>query len=411
MNNNWTNEEELKNSLIRLTNENNTVSGIPLSYDEESIYVDNKSYNNLILGASGSGKTQATLLPSARLAIRNNEGLLIYDHNNEIQKKLKNDLDKYNYKTITIDLNDYNSNTKYNILSLPYKIYKNGEKDKAIQMIDNITKILIGNDKITGDPFWEESSLNYLKGIILYLFETSNSEVNIKDCYSLASSFEVNNLNSFEKTSPTYTLLSNTVLAPKETRASILSVFTQKINILMSREQFLSIIDKTTINFEDIINSNTAIFISSNNNNSINSRIVPIIISQLFELIQNNNTNKINVFIDILDELKKIPEFDNILSNSRKMNTRLYIYINNLTNLVDKIGNDTFAKYLDNFDNIIYLFSQDEMILNLIEKLTDKLITTSELRTLNIWEAIILKKRIKPIKTKLLPDYNYPWSK
>ena len=37
------------------------------------------------------------------------------------------------------------------------------------------------------------------------------------------------------------------------------------------------------------------------------------------------------------------------------------------------------------------------------------LITVEELKTLNPFEAIVLKTRIMPIRTKLLPDYQIDW--
>ena len=66
------------------------------------------------------------------------------------------------------------------------------------------------------------------------------------------------------------------------------------------------------------------------------------------------------------------------------------------------------------FANIVYLLSQDidtlEEISNLCGKtcedgIVKPLISVEELKTLRVFEAIILIPRIMPIKTKLLPHY------
>ena len=66
-----------------------------MMYDENNLYIKDDEAHTLVIGSTGSGKTQSTLLPQARLAIRAGETLIVNDVKGEIKKVLADDLDKY----------------------------------------------------------------------------------------------------------------------------------------------------------------------------------------------------------------------------------------------------------------------------------------------------------------------------
>ena len=70
------------------------------------------------------------------------------------------------------------------------------------------------------------------------------------------------------------------------------------------------------------------------------------------------------------------------------------------------------------FSNTIYLLSEDIYTLEeissrcgtkLINGKEEPLISVSELKTLECFEAIVLMPRMLPFRTKLLPDYKIDW--
>ena len=62
MNNNYTRfstfEETIKNLNKITKKEDITKGGIPLCYDDDSIYLDTSEGHNLVIGGTGSGKTR-----------------------------------------------------------------------------------------------------------------------------------------------------------------------------------------------------------------------------------------------------------------------------------------------------------------------------------------------------------------
>ena len=59
-------------------------SGIPLTYDHNNLYLDTKDHHTLVIGSTGSGKTQTVVLPQIKLAMYTGESLIIKDNNGEI---------------------------------------------------------------------------------------------------------------------------------------------------------------------------------------------------------------------------------------------------------------------------------------------------------------------------------------
>jgi hypothetical protein len=53
---------------------------------------------------------------------------------------------------------------------MPYKLYKEGNKDISTKVINNFSTSLMKSQNIM-DPFWTDSAASYLTGIILTLFK------------------------------------------------------------------------------------------------------------------------------------------------------------------------------------------------------------------------------------------------
>ena len=161
-------------------------------YDDNHLYIDDKEAHNLIIGATGSGKTVATMLPQIRLAIKAGESFVVNDIKGEIYKKLSGEIKKEGYKLYVINLVNTNKGNNYNPLYLPYKLYKAGEKDNALEMIENVGYYLLSSEvSANEDPFWVNSAINLFTGLALYLFENAKeSEINLNSLSLLANESE-----------------------------------------------------------------------------------------------------------------------------------------------------------------------------------------------------------------------------
>ena len=75
------------------------------------------------------------------------------------------------------------------VATLVEHLVKEGNKDKAIELLDDLAlNILYDENNKGGDPFWEKTSADYFSGVALGLFEDAKpDEININSI-SLATS-------------------------------------------------------------------------------------------------------------------------------------------------------------------------------------------------------------------------------
>ena len=416
--------EEIKKGLTRIDKSLNVKkSGIPLFHDENNIYVDDKDSHNLIIGSTGSGKTQTTVLPQLRLSMLSGESIAVIDEMGELYQKLGSELQKKGYKTFVINFQNPENSNNFNPLLLPYHLYKQNHQDLSIRIVESIGSIIYQQENKESDPFWSESAKNYFVGLTLYLFEKGQEdEINFTSIYNLSNQIEESGkgkeiLASLSPTNPANINLASTLLAPNETRGSILSVFRQALGLLTSRVQISSLLSTSDFNLEDIIDEKFALFIIGEPIKYI-SKYMTIIIDELYNVVnvKGQRAKRINVILDRFTELAPIEDFHNVLSRSRFLNIRFTILIDSVTSLVLLYGREETLLIYNNIATVIYLYSSDEETLRKISELAGlveektPLISVQELKVFKIFDALILKTREYPIKTKLIPDFELPWN-
>ncbi len=422
----WATVEELKSKLTQISYDSEIKkSGIPMMYDDNHLYIKDDEAHTIVIGSTGSGKTQSIMFPQLRLAIKAQESFIVHDVKGDIYNILSGELKKQNYNTIVINLDNPTLGNNFNPLSLPYELYKNNQKDKAIELLENVGYYFCCNETFnaSSDPFWNNSATSLFIGLALYLFDNAKEEeVNMSSLLNLVSEFDklAEQVKKYDKTSATYINLSNIILAPVETKGSILSIFIQNIRLFVSREKLLKLLSSTNFDIKSIQKNKTALFILSNNN-STSRRLIPLIIEECYFTATTNNdkTRRLNIVIDSFESLIPIKDFNNMLTLSRGYNIKFSIYIRSLLELRSTYGTEGMEILKMIFGNIIYLLANDTETLEDISKLcgnqqTDKgfepLISVEDLKLLNNFEAVILIPRINPIKTKLLPDYQMDWN-
>ena len=420
----FANNEDIKKGLTRIDRSLNVkASGIPFFYDEDSIYVDDKDSHTVVIGSTGSGKTQSTVLPQLRLSMLANESIVVIDEMGELYNALGAELKKRDYKTIVINFQDTKHSNNFNPLLVPYHLYKHDNQDVAIRMVERIGSIIYHEENRNSDPFWINSARNYFVGLVLYLFDNAKEdEINFNSVYELSNQIELSGkgkdiLASLPPTNPANINLASTILAPTETRGGILSVFRQSLGLLTSRVQMSSLMSSSDFNLEELVDDKFAIFIIGEPSKD-NAKYMSTIIDELYYVVNTKGPRRkrINTILDRFTELSPIEDFHNILSRSRSLNIKFTILIDSISTLTLLYGKEETLLIYNNIATIIYLYSSDESSLKKISELAgmesenNPLVSVQELKTFKIFEALILKVREYPIKTKMIADYQLPWN-
>ncbi len=419
----WENKSNVKDYLQKVDYKKSVErSGLPLIYEGNSIYTVKGDGHSLIIGATGSGKTQTTILPLLKLSMLANESVIVNDPKGELYKHTAKEFEKRGYNIIMLDFDNSLYGNYYNPLNLAYRLYNDNKKDKCMSVIEELGYYLFTDAKSTADPFWENSTIDYFTGLCLYLFDNTDTEINLNDVFELANKLTddkecANFLKKIGKNNAIYYNVSGTLTAPSDTKGGIISTFNQRLKKYVSKENLSMMMSKTDFDISTIATQKTAVYIVSGYYDYSNS-LIPLFINQIFEIVNiyGSHDKKINIILDEFDNLLPIKNFAEIINYSRSIRINFTCVIQSFVNLVNTYGKDNFEIIKLCFPNIIYLYANDLFTLEEISKFcgneSDKkpLVSPEELKTLEQFEAIFLIPRIMPFKTKLVPDYRIDWN-
>ena len=440
----WAKDKEVKKELscVPLRQKSCKEAGVPILLNKEEMWVDNGEYHSLVIGATGSGKTQTVILPMVYSLAKARESMIITDPKGEIYEKTSNMLRARGYQILLLNFRDPQNGNAWNPMSLPYQIYKSGNQDKAIELLDDLAlNILYDDSNKNADPFWEKTSADYFSGVALGLFEDAKpEEININSI-SLAttvgeekfggSTYIKEYFAGKDPASAAAINASSTIMAPNETKGSILSVFKQKVKLFASRENLSEMLSHSDINLESIGERPTAVFIVIQDEKKTYHSLVTILLKQIYETlisVAQRHGGKLPVRTNfLLDEFANMPPLKDVttmITAARSRKIRFTMIIQNFAQLDDVYGKEDAETIRGNCGNIIYLITTELKALEEISKLCgdvkskkdDKtastpLVTVSDLQRMKQFEVIILRMRLQPFKTKFTPFFQLNWGR
>ncbi len=443
----WCDEKDMKKELkmIRPTDAKTDAAGIALINDGKKIWVDDGDYHNLIIGSTGSGKTQNIIFPMIEILAKHGESMIITDPKGELYEKKSNMLRSKGYNIVLLNFRDPGRGNAWNPMSLPYNLYKNGNRDKAMELLDDLAlNILYDEGNKNADPFWEKTSADYFSGLSLGLFDDAKEEeINLNSISLMTtvgeeklggSTYIKEYFNLKNPGSSAYISASSTILAPSDTKMSILAVFKQKIKLFASRENLSEMLSYSDFDIKDIGKKKTAVFIIVQDEKKTYHSLVTIFIKQVYETLidvaQNSPGNKLPIRTNfLLDEFANMPPLKDVttmITAARSRAMRFTMIIQNFAQLNEVYGEQNAETIKGNCGNTIYLISTELKALKEISEMcgevkvktgkgdkekeeTRPLITVSDLQKMKMNEVIIRRIRLAPFKTKLTPEWKMEW--
>ena len=441
----WCKDKEMKKApgivIIKPTDDNIPKGGIPIYNNGKEVWIDTGGYHNMIIGSTGSGKSQSISFPFINVMAKAGESMIVTDPKGELYEGTAKELEKRGYNIVLLNFRDPDKGSGWNPFTIPYQLYKAGNKDKAIEMLEDLAKNILYDESSKSDPFWNNTSADYFAGLAWALFQDTDNpdEVNINSINYMATAGEQKLGGTtyikeyFSTKDPTSTeciKVNSTISAPNETKGSILSVFNQKIQLFSSRETLSEMLCHSDFSMEDIGRKKTAVFIVIQDEKKTYHSLVTIFLKQCYETLvrvaQENDGGKLKYRTNfLLDEFANMPplsDVDAMVSAARSRNIRLSFIIQNFSQLNDVYGKEKAETIRGNCGNTIYLLSTELNALEEISKMcgeikskkddkTDSrpLVTVTDLQNFKEEEALILRSRMRPFKTKLLFDHKIEW--
>ena len=439
----WAKEKEIKFDkdveVVNPTDKDSKYAGIPLVNDGKQLWVDNGEYHNLVIGATGSGKSQTIVEPMVELLIKKGESMIITDPKGELYRAASDYMRERGYNVIVLNFRDPQAGNAWNPLTLPYQYYRDGNHDKATELLDDVALNILYDPNNKGEPFWEKSAADYFSGLTLGLFEDAREEeinlnsVNIMSTVGedkfAASNYIKEYFSMKGESSNAYVFASNTINSPVDTKGGILSVFRQKIRIFASRENLSEMLSYSDFDMREIGKKKTAVFIVIQDEKTTLHGLATIFIKQCYETlidVAQANGGKLPFRTNfILDEFANMPPLKDVttmVTAARSRAIRFTFIIQNFAQLKAVYGNENAETIKGNCGNLVYLISTELAALEEISKMCgevksdDKaktastpLVTITDLQKLKLFEAIIIRWRKSPFKTKYTPNFKMDW--
>ena len=440
----WATDKESQKGLdiVNIKDHKISAAGIPLYSKKGKMWVDNGEDHYLVMGATGSGKTVIVAKPMIKLLAKHDESMILTDPKGELYEETAELLKAEGYNIITLNFRDPGRGNAWNPMSLPYKLYKDGNTDKAIELLDDLALNILYEEKSSGDPFWEKTAADYFTGLALGLFEDGEPEqINLNSLNLMSSLGEErfggpnNNyikeyFNGKDPSKPAYINASGTVFTADETKQGIIATFKQKIKLFSSRENLSEMLSYSDFEMRDIGKKKTAVFLIVQDEKKTLHPLATIFIKQCYETlidVAQESGGKLPFRTNfILDEFANMPPLKDVttmVTAARSRLIRFTFIIQNFAQLTKVYGKEDGDTIRGNC-NLLYLISSEIAALEEISKMCgevkskdkDKtastpLVTVSDLQRLNKFEIIILRRRLFPYKTRFQTDFEVDWGR
>lgn len=440
----WASDKDIKTDKnivkVRTIDDHIEAAGVALVNNGKEMWVDNGEYHNLIIGSTGSGKTVCVVKPLVNLLSKKGESMVITDPKGEIYQYCGEYLKKQGYNIVILNFRDPEKGNSWNPLALPYMYYKQGNQDKATELLEDVSLNILYDKSEGGDSaFWQKSAADYFSGLTMGLFmDAKEKEVNLNSINFMSTVGEERRgtktyiqeyFNLKGEASPAYIFASNTINAPNDTKGGILSTFRQKIRLFSTKENLSEMLSYSDFDMRDIGNKKTAVFMIIHDEKKTYHGLMTIFIKQCYETLidcaQANGgklTYRTNFILDEFANMPPLKDVDSMVTAARSRAIRFSFIIQNFAQLNDVYGEEVAQVIKGNCGNLIYLISTELKALEEISKMCgevkskekDKtastpLVTVSDLQKLKLFQAIIIRWRKNPFKTDLAPDFKIDW--
>lgn len=447
--------------------------GIILTTDNKNYYVDPNTTHNLILGITGSGKSQTSVFPFIDLISRIppkgskddllQESMIVNDPKGELCSSMASLLKERGYEVKIINLEEPYYSDSYDPFKIIKEAYTNaftetadvqGDVSEAANLI-NAFSLILNNDPSTMDKFWQTTAKDLTNGIIMALMEdlvpTNSHLATPYVMRTVLSEFANTVTDEGERKLDWYfgereignrakSMASSAISSSDKTKESIIS-YTLAALSLFSDDGIAKMTSQNTIEFRDIIEKPTAIFLVCPDDDQTRWNLASIFIEQSYYAIskmikrdyQGESPRRINYILDEFAQMPAIPDMHVKLSMSRSRNIRWTLYLQDFSQLEVKYDRNA-GIIKNNCTNTIYLLSTDiKTVQEIQERLDNKtvviqsvsarsgdldsnmtqnadtqpLMYRSELLKMPFEEGVILRAGKEPIKAQFRAAFRY----
>lgn len=292
--------------------------------------------HGLLVGATGSGKTQKIVIPSIinNLQSESRPSMVVTDLKGTIAKATEKIAKREKYNILTFDFINFQKN-KWNPFLKVQELWNKKKYEEATELIEKITKVINDNVASKSEPFWHTSSLNlihitvktlliqntwlkktkHVNNVLNFLMIAQKLNLSLKD-YKIWISKWKNNEEIKHDCGDIFS-------SNEKTLQSIFMTARSAFNALKSK-RFLQMTSGNDLNVKQLLATPTIVYLRTEIADTkywfLNKLFLTLVINELFK---NNGLNLKRAIYFVLDEFANIPKidrFETVLSVAREFN-------------------------------------------------------------------------------------------
>lgn len=357
--------------IMRATSADGT--GAPVFYNNGKMYYRDEEGHTLVLGSSGSGKTQSVQIPYLMNVIERGESAIFTESkNNSVYNEIKDRIPN-EYRTIVINFADLNNSDTCRILDTVCD-YINDENElrqtTGQDMLAGIAEALYPQNHLN-DPFWESQAASAFRGVVLALCQLARQEeVNFMSAFYMlkdglerfgaSSTYLKEAVKCIENNFMIDMQLYTTLNAPKDTSGGIHATYMDGLSRLIQSKSINTFINTDGVKISELEGDKpTLIFINIPDSSDVFATaagmFISVLMSHYISIADTKYGGKLPIkFHCILDELgtigRAIPAFKRYMATCRSRNIKIVYVVQALQQLIDLYGKENAGTILSNSD-------------------------------------------------------------
>lgn len=399
--------------------------GVPLNWawKDGRIYLDSGDSHTLVLGAAGSQKSRAVVMPTMRLLGLAGESMIVHDCKGELRSALAWELSRAGYRIVTLNFREPAQGNGWNPLAVPYGHYCAGDLERACDGIGQVVDSLMGE---TADPRGGE----LLFGLILLLmryckdYNRPDGSVSLSNLLALRKNLFDDRLQMANAALWGYASqdeliasgISGVVNATDGERETVLRILDRRLRPFVIRRELTDMLSEQDFDLEDVTETKTAVFLMTAGEDAAAQSLTSLFIRQSCEVFLDQAAQRkdrrvrlrTNYILDDFGLLPPVADMPALLAAAGPGGLRFLLTARSKAGLEDRYGRAGEEIFLG-CANWIFLGSRELPLLRELEALCggETGISVYGLQHLSREkrEALVMADRQEPEITEL-PDLN-----
>lgn len=340
-------EHEIRPLLNAVNGFDHAAAGVPLLYDNKTLYVDNSDGHTLVIGPTGCKKSRTTVFSTVASIIAAGESAIINDPKGEIYRNTAKKAKEKGMNVFLLNFRNPSQSHSWNPLAQSYNFQKQGKEDEAFQCLNDFAEYIIAPvlEKTT-DQYWGTTSKQFLVSLALLLMDSVplpyfNLTNLIQLSYAKNEKYLKKLLDRIDQTSiPAFGLHTVLDLEADKTKSCIYSTLLSAVSPLVQNKSLLKMLSGSSFDIESIFLSPTLIYVVYPDERGSLNFAVNLFYTQCYETFvayaagypNDKLPIRVNFVLDEFSNLMPISNFDNRISEARSKISDIFCFYSHMGN-------------------------------------------------------------------------------